>query len=278
MLTGQALIGDINACRPAEGELALWWLGQHSFIVKAGDVVIYIDPYLSPSPERRIQPLLRPEEVINADLICGTHDHLDHIDRAVWPALAAASPRARFYLPDLVRESVAADTGISPSRLVGMDDGRCEDFAGVRLTAIASAHEFLDQDPETGKYPYLGYVIEANGCTLYHSGDCCIYEGLHARLRRWRFDAMLLPINGRDARRLATGCIGNMTYQEAVELAGSLQPGIVIPAHYEMFVGNSQNPQEFLDYMRVKYPRQAAALPGHGTRFMVRTANAVEQR
>jgi L-ascorbate metabolism protein UlaG (beta-lactamase superfamily) len=277
MLTGKALIADINHYRPAAGALGLWWLGQHSFVVKASETVIYIDPYLSPSPERQVAPLLQPEEITNADIICGTHDHLDHIDRGVWPALAGASPQARFYLPELVRQSVADETRVPAERLIGMDDGRSVEWAGCRISALASAHEFLDQDPQTGMYPYLGYVIEANGCTIYHSGDCCIYEGLQARLRRWRFDAVLLPINGRDAKRLASGCIGNMTYQEAVDLAGSLRPGLTIPAHYEMFTGNCQNPQEFLDYMHVKYPHLATGLPEHGVRFTVRATHAAMQ-
>jgi L-ascorbate 6-phosphate lactonase len=141
---------------------------------------------------------------------------------------------------------------------------------GVRVTALASAHELLDRDPATGMYPYLGYVIEANGCTIYHSGDSCIYEGMHGRLRQWSLDAMFLPINGRDAERLASGCIGNMTYQEAADLSGALRPGLTVPAHYEMFIGNSANPHAFLDYMRVKYPALETALPAHGEKFIIR--------
>jgi L-ascorbate metabolism protein UlaG (beta-lactamase superfamily) len=80
---------------------------------------------------------------------------------------------------------------------------------------------------------------------------------------------MFLPINGRDAARLASGCIGNMTYQEAADLSGALQPGLTIPAHYEMFTGNSADPQAFLDYMRVKYPALETALPMHGERFII---------
>jgi L-ascorbate metabolism protein UlaG (beta-lactamase superfamily) len=271
MLTGKALIAEIDRTRTTPGEVAVWWMGQHSFIVKAGDTVIYIDPFLTPMPERQVPPLLRPEEVTNASIICGTHDHLDHIDRGAWPALAEASPGARFVLPALVRQSVAAEQGIPLDRLVGMDDGKSAEIEGVRITGVASAHEFLDRDPDSGMYPYLGYVLEANGCTLYHSGDSCIYEGMQARLRKWRLDAMLLPINGRDAKRLASGCIGNMTYQEAADLSGALAPRLTIPAHYEMFTENSADPHAFLDYMRVKYPALATALPEHGTKFVIRS-------
>ena len=63
------------------------------------------------------------------------------------------------------------------------DDGTFYKEEGVEITAIASAHEFLDRDISTGEYPYLGYVIEANGMRIYHPGDCCVYEGLQSKLR-----------------------------------------------------------------------------------------------
>ncbi len=272
MLTGKALIADVNQARTDYGEVAAWWMGQHSFIFKAGDVVIYVDPFLTPVPSRQVPAMLRPEEVTNATIVCGTHDHLDHIDRDTWPPIAAASPQARFILPELVRESVIAEQGLAPDRLIGLDDGQSVEIAGVRVTAVPSAHELLDRDAATGMYPYLGYVLEANGCTIYHSGDSCIYEGMQARLRQWQFDAVFLPINGRDAKRLASGCIGNMTYQEAADLSGSLQPRLTIPAHYEMFTDNSADPQAFLDYMRVKYPALGTALPKHGEKFIIRAS------
>jgi L-ascorbate metabolism protein UlaG (beta-lactamase superfamily) len=59
-----------------------------------------------------------------------------------------------------------------------------------------------------------------------------------------------------------------MTYQEAADLAGALRPGLTIPAHYEMFASNSQDPQPFIDYMKVKYPHLRTALPAHGERLL----------
>jgi L-ascorbate metabolism protein UlaG (beta-lactamase superfamily) len=136
---------------------------------------------------------------------------------------------------------------------------------GVKITAIAAAHEFLDKDPETGSYPYLGYIVEANGCIMYHSGDTCIYEGMQTKLSRFgTFDVMFFPINGRDARRYLANCIGNMTYQEAVDLAGFLKPRLAVPGHYEMFDFNSEDPTLFADYISAKYPDVKYWIGGHG--------------
>ena len=41
-----------------------------------------------------------------------------------------------------------------------------------------------------------------------------------------------------DAKRYRQNCIGNMTYQEAADLAGEIDPQMVIPGHWDMFADN----------------------------------------
>lgn len=267
VLSGLELIAEMNRTTVHHGEMMFWWLGQHSVTVKLGETIVYVDPYLSESPLRLTQPLVTAREVTNAHLVIGTHDHGDHIDRDAWGVLATTAPEARFVLPDLHRERVAAEIGIPSDRLIGVDDGQTVEVAGLRITGVAAAHEFLDQDPATGRYPYLGYVVEGSGCTFYHAGDTCLYNGIHARLEGRRYDVVFLPINGRDAVRLAGGCIGNMTYQEAADLAGCLEPRLTVPTHFDMFEHNSEDPLLFVEYMRVKYPHLRTAVPTHGARM-----------
>lgn len=198
--------------------------------------------------------MLAPGEVTNADIIFGTHDHTDHIDRKVWPVLAKSSPAAKFVVPDLLLPALAHDLGIPIERFVGMDDGKTLGWRDIKISGIAAAHELLNRDPLTLRYPCLGFVIESPGIAIYHAGDTCVYEGLQTKLQRWKLQVVFLPINGRDAQRLSAGCIGNMTYQEAADLAGALAPAVTVPAHYDMFAANSENPRLFADYMGVKYP------------------------
>lgn len=268
MLTGKALVDDMNACRVEAGQVAFWWIGQHSFIVKLGQTVLYIDPFLTPMEARQVPPLLKTSDITNAAAILGSHDHGDHIDRDAWPALAKTTA-APFIVPKLLRDKVAKEVGIPADRLIGIEEGVTLSIGETKITAIPSAHEFLDTDPATGQHPYLGFIITGNGMTLYHAGDTCIYEGMQQKLRQWRIDLAFLPINGRDAKRLSTGCIGNMTYQEAVDLAGTLQFGTSVPAHFEMFAMNSENPQNFIDYMKVKFPKNKALIPVHGQRTII---------
>jgi L-ascorbate 6-phosphate lactonase len=264
MATGAALVAEVERCVLGANEGCLWWLGQHGFILKLGRTVVYLDAYLSPHPQRRHPPQLAPRDVTNAALVLGSHDHGDHVDRDAWPLLARASPGARFGVPSLLLPGLAADLGIDASRFIGFDDGTTASVAGLTVRAIAAAHELLDRDPATGRHPYLGFVVQGNGCTVYHAGDCCRYEGLETALRAIAPDVMILPINGRDARRLRANCIGNMTYQEAADLAGAVRPSLVIPAHFDMFAFNSEDPELFREYVEVKYPGLAVVVPSHG--------------
>jgi L-ascorbate metabolism protein UlaG (beta-lactamase superfamily) len=262
--SGQALLEEIAATNCGPGQGAFWWLGQHSFIVKAGSTVIYIDPYLAESPARQTPPLLKPEAVTNANFVLCTHDHSDHIDPVALPGIAAASPGARFVTPRPTTDRVRA-LGIPEGRHTPIGALESIDLAGGRLTAVKAKHEFFDEDPRLG-FPYLGYVIELNGVTLYHAGDTLIYDGLLTTLQRWRLDVAFLPINGRDAERYRRNVLGNMTFQEAVDLAGELEVGLAVPAHYEMFPGNMEDPRKFTDYLAAKFPGRRAWVGPAGSR------------
>lgn len=262
--TGTTLVQAIQATIPAAGEAVIWWLGQHSFIVRFANATVYIDPFLSDHGKRRVPPLLKPEEAVNADIVVGTHDHRDHIDREIWPALAAAAPEAVFVVPERLRAGLVQDLKLAPARVVGIDDGREYSRGGVRIDGLPAAHELVDRCPETGLNRFIGVVVSCDGCSVYHSGDTCLYEGLHERLRALKPTAMLLPINGRDAERLARNCIGNMTFQEAADLAGAIRPRLTVPAHFDMFLGNMEDPRRFADYMRIKYPDLRTIIPEYG--------------
>lgn len=264
-------ISVIQNTQTPYGTAALWWLGQMGLIVKAGNTVVCIDYYASSGKKRQTPVPIPAGEIDNIDAFLGSHDHLDHIDHEAWKIWAKTNPKAKFVYPEMHRDKIMAD-GIITGSAIGLNDGESVQIGDITITAIAASHEFLDQDPETGLYPCLQYIISGNGVRIYHAGDTVRYEGMLHKIKSFgRIDAALLPINGRDAKRYRRGCIGNMTYQEAADLAGEAGIRMVIPGHWDMFADNSADPEEFADYLDAKYQGEIICMiPGLMEKISVR--------
>ena len=245
-------------CPP--GTCTMWWLGQMGLMIKADGMLLCADYYASGSAGRSFPPPIPAEEVAGVDVFLGTHDHSDHIDHPAWKIWAKTCPNARFVFPKAHMQSVL-DDGVKPENCIGLNDRESCSAGGITVHAIAAAHEFLARDPDTGLYPCLQYVIECSGFRIYHAGDTLRYDGMLDKLASFGpFDAALVPINGRDAERYKRNCIGNMTFQEAVDLTGELSPRFVIPGHWDMFRSNPGDPDAFCDYLYAKYPGQTRCL------------------
>jgi L-ascorbate 6-phosphate lactonase len=242
---GRELADEIRATRPGSGTLAVWWLGQSGFVIKTRSGTLVIDPYLSEHlttkyaetdrPHVRMtEAPLRGSDLTGIDLVLASHKHSDHLDPGTLPALLAASPGAVLALPAAIVEHARA-LDLPGDRLVGLEAGSIVARAGFSVRAVPAAHEGLDTD-DRGRHLYLGFVIEAEGRRLYHSGDSLAHAALPAWLGPGPFDAFFLPINGRDPAR---GVPGNMTAAEAVALASLCRPRFVVPHHYDMFSFNT---------------------------------------
>lgn len=237
----------------ATGNVSLYWLGQMGLLIETGNTKICIDYFVSPLEGRQTLPPLPDDKLTDVDFFIGTHDHIDHIDHEAWEKWAKANPDAKFIFPRAHMNSILRD-GISQDNAVGLNDGESYIFKDITIHAIAASHEFLDRDKTTGLYPYLQYVIETNGVKIHHAGDTLRYEGMLAKIKAFGdIDVQLLPINGRDAVRYNMGFLGNMTYQEAADLAGEVVPKLVIPGHWDMFKINGEDPALFADYLDAKF-------------------------
>ena len=236
----------------SENRVTITWLGQMGLRVEIGGKKLLIDYFASDAPGRRIAPPIPMDGVADIDAFLGTHDHLDHIDHGAWRVWARTCPEARFIFPSMHARAVTGD-GIPAERQLPVDAGGCVRLGEVTIRAIPAAHEFLAPD-EQGRFPCLQYIVEGGGRRIYHAGDTLRYEGMLPALKAFGpIDAALLPINGRDGKRYRSDLIGNMTFQEAADLAGELRPTLVIPGHWDMFASNPGDPDAFADYLDAKY-------------------------
>ena len=245
-------------------------LGQLGFLLDFGGTKVGIDLFLSPLKGRLVPPQAKAADLLDVAFFIGTHDHADHIDRPFWRELARLGCKAKFLVPAYVAADVVRDTGLKRTQVIGFRQGESITIGGIKATAVASAHERLEFD-RRGRSRNLGFVLEAKGKRIYHSGDCCLYEGLQTTLAKFgRFDAAFLPINGRDAWRLTHDFIGCMDEHEAVELAGELNVKVLVPGHHDMFKPNLGNVKECVAFAKAKYPKLKVVVPQTGEEQRIR--------
>ncbi len=264
--TGQQLIEQISELVVLPGAIGIWWLGQASLVLKVEDQVIFVDPYLSDSPRRMMPSPISAELVTNADLVLLTHGHGDHLDAEALPVLAAASPRAPIVAPAPIVERVKTVIADGERIVAASVDERLT-FSGIEIIPVPAKHEEFDEDPGLG-FPYLGYVLIANGLTIYLAGDTIPYDGLIETLLPFHVDLAFLPINGRDYFRTRQGVLGNMDGREAAELSAALDIDTVVPVHYGMFANNTVPPGDFVTYLAANHPHVHAHILGQSRLFV----------
>jgi L-ascorbate 6-phosphate lactonase len=232
----------------SDGQVALWWLGQSSFLLRGPGATVFVDPYLSPRPDRLVPPPFAPADARGLELVLITHDHLDHLDDDALPGIATASPAAPFVAPEPVTTRLV-ELGIAADRVVAAQPGRTIELDGVIVHPVPACHGVEPADAYTfgrelsgGLYRYLGYVVDLNGARVYHAGDTVHYDGVEETVRALAPDVALLPINGRSAEREALGIVGNLDEGEAVALAAAIGADLLVPIHYDMFAANPGDP------------------------------------
>ncbi len=247
------LTDDARRAAAPGDPVRMWWLGQAGFLIRSGDFLCAVDPYLSSAPRRLVPPAFDPAEPLGLAAVLCSHDHIDHIDPGALPALAKANPECVFVVPAAARDRTL-ELGLPEERLRPARDGDRIGLAGGAATVrvLPSAHEELETDA-TGAHLAIGFVLELGALRVYHSGDCVPYEGLAERLSALRPNVALLPANGRDEERHRKGYLGNFTFAEAAKLCLTAGIGWFVPHHFGMFAGNT--------VPRGELERDAAGLP-----------------
>ncbi|MDR1617722.1 MAG: MBL fold metallo-hydrolase [Treponema sp.] len=263
---GDELLREIAVSRLSEPAAAIWFMGQHGFVVKLGETVLYIDVMLNGFPDgegkdiRTYPPPFPPEAPQRLDYYFCTHDHSDHLNLETLVPLAKANPGVTFIVPRPHRR-VLIEGGIAEDRVIGADEGETLRLAGggaaagpgedggILVSPVASAHPVYEVDDGGGNL-YLGYVIRGGGVSLYHSGDTYVTPRLVETLKKCSpIDVALLPVNGSDWERTAENIIGNIGALDAVKLVRALGIDLLIPSHYDLFPGNTENPGILAGYM-----------------------------
>ncbi len=154
------------------------------------------------------------ERLPRPDFVFISHTHVDHFSP---PVLKRLDPDTPVWMPaDQVRR--AARLGLKGLR--GVQAWETEEIKGIRLTAVPAVHSGGE----------LGLVVEGDR-TVYFAGDTSLDRDLFREIgRRWKLDAVLLPIGDLRMLGLSLRHLGPRKAAQALRLLG--EPPVVVPTHY----------------------------------------------
>jgi L-ascorbate 6-phosphate lactonase len=268
-----ALAARLSAWRPPAGSIGLVALGQAGFALVGRDDLVLIDPFLTARHDRLTDPVVDPRGLHGVSAVFATHEHGDHLDLPAWALIAEASPKGRFVVPEPLVPLVSA-AGIPGDRVSGVRLGYPIEIGGARATPVPARHAVRIEDgyslgdQEQRAPRFVGYVVELDGVRLYHAGDTLADEAITRAVAELHPDIALLPINGRDPDRERRGAVGNLSPDEAAELARDLSVAVAIPMHYDTIRGNEGEPDAFVRAMRMRHPTASVWMPGLGAAFV----------
>lgn len=208
------------------------WLGHGSFRIETSGQVLLIDPWLTGNP-------MLPEDqheaaVAGATHLLLTHAHFDHAADIVPLARKLGVPVAGQY--DIMGHWGETE-GIET---IGFNKGGTVDLGGVKLSMVNAEHSstFATPDgPRTGGSE-IGFMIAAEGHTIYHSGDTDIMADMEWFGDYYKPDIGILSAGGHftmDMKAVAYAAKRYFNFKT------------VIPGHYRTFPLLEQSAQELIE-------------------------------
>lgn len=225
-----------NIIVPLES-IAVWYLGQNGFILKASSgPIIGIDLYLTNSCassfahlpfrlDRQLPVFIEPED-LDIDVFITTHSHQDHADPETIRRMNKEG--VRFLGPF---------DSVQIYRKCGVDNLRCEVMhpgQSVDLSGGVWATSTFAMPTDSTDLNHSGILLRfANGMTFYDTGDTAFFDGLH-KLLPTEVDVCAICINGG---------FRNLSHFDAARVIDGIRPKFVIPCHYDMMINNVASPE-----------------------------------
>ena len=179
--------------------MKLKFLGHASWKLKAGGKTFYIDPYQGEYDEE-------------ADVILSSHSHTDHCDPSKIN-MVKGEKTVIVAPPDCEMKLNSPVKSLRP--------GEHATFGDVVVEAVEAHNVKRFRSPGVPFHPKglgVGYLIKAEGKTIYHVGDSDFIEEMKGLKD---IDVMLIPSGG----------TYTMDNEDAAEATVAVHPKVAIPMH-----------------------------------------------
>lgn len=274
---GNELINEIKNTNLPESFVAVWCMGQSSFLVKHKDIYVLFDPNLGDSlSKRQVNPVPRnfpsplAAEVLDfIDYVFISHNHADHLEADTIEKINKCNEKVKFIIPAPVT-GVLRDMGIESKKIVPAHSKTEMEVKGISFNAIPAAHYDIKLD-KNGDADMVSYVVKLGELGIYHAGDTIVYPGMIGELKKYPINIAMVPINGRDYAREGKGLIGNTNFREAADLCRDIDADLLIPMHYDLYNHNTENPAFLIDYLYKTHSGRKYHLFQPGERFIYST-------
>jgi L-ascorbate metabolism protein UlaG (beta-lactamase superfamily) len=180
------------------GELGLTFIGHSAFFVQIGGLNVMVDPNFARwlfVLKRLRRPGLLIRDLPPIDVVLVSHAHFDHLHRPSLRAIARQTRSSRGTPPAIVVPENVADlvSDLGFGRIVEMNWWDNFRHNGLTVTHVPSRHwgARIVKDSHRG---YGGFVLTANGHSVYHAGDTAYFAGFREIGRRLEPQVALLPI------------------------------------------------------------------------------------
>jgi L-ascorbate metabolism protein UlaG (beta-lactamase superfamily) len=189
------------------------WLGHACFHLSGGGADVLIDPFLTGNPKAAASA-----DEVTADVILLTHGHADHLGDTV--DIAKRTGATVVAIVELAGE--ISENGVENVLDPNIGGTVKFDWGWVKLTPAWHTAVTPSGTPHTP----AGLLIGNGGHVIYHLGDTALFSDLQLIARRGdRVELALVPIGGHYT----------MDRYDAVTAVEFIDPGTVIPVHYDTF-------------------------------------------
>jgi L-ascorbate metabolism protein UlaG (beta-lactamase superfamily) len=179
--------------------LKLKWLGHASWKLKAGGKTIYLDPYQGEYDEE-------------ADLILSSHSHTDHCEPS--KVNMVKGEETVIIAPADCAEKIGAP-------VKSLKPGEKATYGEVTIEAVEAYNYKRFRSPGNPFHPKglgVGYLVRAEGKTIYHVGDS-------------DFIPEMKEIKDVDLLLIPSGGTYTMDNEDAAEAIVAMHPKVAVPMH-----------------------------------------------